>query len=1205
MICQICSVGLTTKTQSHKDHKEKTVSVSLILTKHYCVQKCNFCTLEGVKKIMNLQKKDIIKHFEPNEMAEIDSVRKIGNKFLITAIGCSSKQRIQKLLSEQEILNLERVSGSEFSYDGDAEQFLLGVEAERISIAYQFDPMFAVNSSVVDELPHQVEAVYKYLLPLPRIRFLLADDTGAGKTIMTGLLLKEMFFRGTIQRVLIITPGGLTRQWVEDELQDKFGLCFRLIDRAVFKSNPNEFAVSDRCVTSIDFIRQPDVLATVALLQWDIIIVDEAHKLSAYEYGAKIDKRERYKAVEKLSSQTDHLLLLTATPHRGRKDTFRRLMMLLDQDLFTRDEHVDKRILRSAQNDNTGEHESFELEDKIENANNRFFLRRLKEDMINWDSTPLYVKRESTTIGYDLTSEEFQLYTAVTGYVRRLRKAAKEKRNKNVELMLMVMQRRLASSIYAITRTLENRAKRLEEVLILIKKASANQKKPDLDNADEPIPANIEEYDELNDDEGDKLFDRKISRFVLSLDPEEIQKELEEVRKLVLLALSLKGHEEQKFAELRKVLDNTDILRDESGKLVIFTEHRDTLDNLRERLEGKGISISVIHGKMNVDERKKAQREFRKKSKILIATDAAGEGINLQFCNYLINWDIPWNPNRLEQRMGRIHRYGQKNKVRVYNIVAQNTREGIVLKKVLDKLDIMREQLGTDRVYDVIDDLLEDVSLSALIQQDEEEDDSESEKIEKIDHIDHKKAEKLILLQKKQSLISKLDLNFTANIRNLSDERRLQPLYIERFFTKALAFCGGSLKKHHQYPVYYLAGNVPGQLSALARERKIFLRDCYENPFVFDKSLVSIASQVNLPENTKLMGPGHPLFDTLIEYMKRESREAFAKGVKLINPNLINEQAVWLTRSTVKDNRSDEKSRIAHQRLDIVVCDDLGIRTTSAAYLIDSIQGDQEMLSANPNQLSKEDIAVWAYEHITEKQLERVRNSREHECEIRKSYLHGAFTDLISDRICEISELDQHSLYGENVEKDREQLEQHVDQLKKRRADRLEELEKMLRLDAELPDVLTSAKIFPLSDKIVIGTVSDEAVKYLFHRDDEVENIGMQVSIMYEKEQRAKIDDVSSENLGYDLRSERENGEIRYIEVKGRAKSGAVILTENEVNRLNQLGDKGWLYIVTDCRGESPKLHQIQNPAAVLKRVEIFKQVQYLVKEEDWKRIAG
>jgi len=1131
---------------------------------------------------------DIVKNFEPTELVEIESIKQIGNKFLVIGTGCTSKRKIQKPLSESEISLLKIIRGNNFSYDSDGKLFLLGAEAERISIAYQFDPMFAVSSSIVDDLPHQVEAVYKYLLPLPRIRFLLADDTGAGKSIMSGLLLKELFFRGVISKALIITPGGLTKQWVEDELQEKFGLQFRLIDRAVFRSNPNEFAVVDKCVTSIDFIRQPDVLEAIRPVQWDIIIVDEAHKLSAYEYGSKIDKRERYKAIEALSKRTDHLLLLTATPHRGRKDTFRRLMMLLDEDLFTKDEHVEQRVKES--------NEHFELQNKIEGANNRFFLRRLKEDMVNWDNSPLYVQREAKTIGYDLTQEEFQLYSAVTKYVQRLRRVAKEKRNKNVELMLMVMQRRLASSIYAITQTLINRAGRLKEVLILIREARTNQTKIVLDQSDEEIPDSIEDIEESNDDQADKIFDRRISRFVLSLDPSDIQKELDEVNQLVELALSLKGHEEQKFSELRQVLDDTDLLRDENGKLLIFTEHRDTLDNLKERLENKGISVSIIHGGMNVDERKKAQREFRLKTKVMIATDAAGEGINLQFCHYLINWDIPWNPNRLEQRMGRIHRYGQRDKVKVFNIVAQNTREGIVLKKLLDKLDIMRDQLGTDRVYDVIDELLEDIPLSELITNESDHLSLEDKLDQTLKGVNDQRALDLISLQKKQSLVSKLDLNFTNKIRSLSDERRLQPLYIERFFTKAFNYVGGYIKRNDQFPVFAL-GQTPKELIELARVSKLNVKELYNNPFVFDKSLVSINSPVNVPEGTKLLGPGHPLFDCLLKYIRNVAQECFAKGATIVDPNVLDESTIWIVKSTVKDNRVDEKSRIAHQRLDIVLEDRLGIRTTSAAYLIDCVPIDKQNDTLESSR-AKDEISIWAYENITEKQLDKVKEQRNLECEIRRMYIEGAFTDLIMDRQSEINELDQLQLYGDNVEKEREALENHIKQLKERRTSRLKELELMLSLSAELPEILTSAKVKPMGDTFTLG--NSENIQELFN-DPEVEKIAMDETVKYEKSKGALVMNVSAENVGYDVRSERTNNEIRYIEVKGRAETGMIIITENEVNRLKQLGDKAWLYIVTGCKRDFPKLHIIQNPISKLTLKEIITQIKYSVDEKIWK----
>ncbi|MEK6573636.1 MAG: DEAD/DEAH box helicase, partial [Chloroflexota bacterium] len=315
---------------------------------------------------MELQPGDIVSGLEPDELVEIRRVTPFGNKTLVEGIGVTSRREIRRPLDQSEWARLTKVRGSDYTYGGDAEAFLLGVEAQRIRIAYQFDPLFAVNSSVVDILPHQVEAVYRYLLPLPRIRFLLADDTGAGKTIMTGLLIKEMLFRGVLGKALIITPGGLTGQW-RDEMLEKFGLDFDLVNRASFEAKPGQFSRQDEglFVTSIDFIsRHEGCLNAAKETQWDMIVVDEAHKLSAYEYGAKVERSERYQAVEALAPRADHLLFLTATPHRGRKDTFRRLLMLLDEDLFQKDELVTQRIHEAVAHFTAGD-ESFEAEATI------------------------------------------------------------------------------------------------------------------------------------------------------------------------------------------------------------------------------------------------------------------------------------------------------------------------------------------------------------------------------------------------------------------------------------------------------------------------------------------------------------------------------------------------------------------------------------------------------------------------------------------------------------------------------------------------------------------------------------------------------------------------------------------------------------------------------------------------------------------------
>ena len=597
---------------------------------------------------------------------------------------------------------------------------------------------------------------------------------------MAGLLIKELRFRGVIEKILIITPGGLTKQWKEDELQEKFGLHSRLVNRASFDAEPGQFSHYKEgiFVTSIDFLaRNEGCLRAAEEAHWDLVVVDEAHKLSAYEYGTKIEESERYRAVKALAPKTDHLLFLTATPHRGRKDTFRRLLMLLDEDLFQKDEFVSDRVREQVAS--YGSHsEDFDDEVPISKARNRFFLRRLKEEMVDWDGHPLFKDRHTKTVGYELTPEEKVLYDEVTRYVRSMRREAKAKKNRNVELMLMVMQRRLASSLYAITRTLENRLTSLNEVLTILRDASltAAEKKRLLGAAPDPDdPNDISEYEDYDDEERGQV-DKRIFRKVLTDDPAKVEEERDEVDRLFRLADGLKHHKEAKFVELLKVLDSSDIIRADDEKLLIFTEHKDTMTSLSKRLEEKGYTVTTIHGGMDVDARKRAQREFRTRAKIMVATDAAGEGINLQFCRYLINWDIPWNPNRLEQRMGRIHRYGQTDDVWVYNLVAQNTREGAVLHKILSKLDVMRDQMGSDRVYDVIDELLEGVPLVSLMEKaidSESGEDAADQTDEKLKTATRERAAQLIALQKKTSLASKLDLRSARELRDASDERRL------------------------------------------------------------------------------------------------------------------------------------------------------------------------------------------------------------------------------------------------------------------------------------------------------------------------------------------------------------------------------------------------------------------------------------------------
>ena len=1145
---------------------------------------------------------DVVAGLEPGELVEVQRVVPFGSKVLVEGIGASSRRQIRRPLSAEELAGLSKVRGASRSFDGDAQVFLLGAEAERIRIAHQFDPLFAVNSSIVDPLPHQVEAVYRYLLPLPRIRFLLADDTGAGKTIMTGLLIKELLFRGVIQKILIVTPGGLTKQWAEEELLGKFGLHAPVVNRASFDADPAQFSRVDEgiFVTSIDFIsRNEACLRAAARVPWDLIVVDEAHKLSAYEYGSKLEESGRYKAVKELARHSDHLLFLTATPHRGRKDTFRRLLLLLDEDLFQKDEHVAQRVCEPMATYG----DPMAGEAAITGARNRFFLRRLKEGMVDWDEGPLFKPRHTKTVGYDLTPEEKELYDQVTAYVRSKRRQAKAQRNRNVELTLLVMQRRLASSIFAITRTLENRLKALNEVLTILRdpnRTAAEKKRLLGVVADPHAPHDIAEYEDLTEEERE-AFDRRIFRQVLTTDPDQVEEERDEVERLHRMAAALKNHKEAKFSELLKVLDESDVIRSEDEKLVIFTEHKDTLHSLKDRLVKRGYTVTIIHGSMDVDARKQAQRDFRTKAKVMVATDAAGEGINLQFCRYLINWDIPWNPNRLEQRMGRIHRYGQKDDVWVYNLVAQNTREGAVIQRVLTKLDVMRNQMGDDRVYDVIDELLDGVPLVALMEQaidSETPEETEIQTEQALGSATRERAEELLALQQSQSLASKLNLQATRELRDASEERRLQPLFVQRFFERAWTAAGGTLQRDEHYPVWHLSP-TPSALLEVARGRKAPAPESLNRPVVFDKLLVSVASKVHVPERTLLMGPGHILFDALIAWAVRDARQAFAKGATVVDANLARPQRVWMVRSTVQDGRVQARRRLAHEQLSLVVEDHMGMRLTSPAYLLNCVSPGEAAAVPDLPERTDEDIQAWSYEEVTEKQLARVRKLRAEECDLRQEYLNTAFTDLILELQEELNNLQQASLFGDLNDEERVRLKERIEALRRRKEDRMQELDLMMNLTANLPEVLTQALVVPAP----VADVEEESKRshgFPMRRDDEVEAIAMNVAMRYERSRGWTPYDVHNDGEHYDLRSESPTGEKRYIEVKGRAQTGPIVITGPELDKLRQLGPRAWLYVVTFCKGERPKLRIIQDPVPKLDPTMLYRQVQYLVDEKDW-----
>lgn len=1132
---------------------------------------------------------NIIKNLSPTEAVVIDKIRKLGSKYSLDYTGVNTKRRASKILDEQQIAALRVLaSDGEFNFKGDPEKFVLFAEAERIKSAYQFDPLFAINCSVVDPLPHQVEAVYKFLLPQPRIRFLLADDTGAGKTIMTGLLLKELLMRCVVERILIVTPGGLTKQWQEDEMGIKFNIPFKLVNREVFSSEPTVFQTNNHIVASIDFISRDDVLQVLSKTTWDMVVFDESHKLSAYEYGEKIYKSRRYEAAHVLSKQCEHLLLLTATPHRGRKDTFKRLLQLLDEDIFATADLATERVRELSYN-----------------GVNKFFIRRLKEDMKDWEGNPLYKKRHTKTTSYNLTFDEKRLYDAVTQYLTVRKEEAVEAKNIHVSLALQVMQRRLVSSIFAIRNTLQKRWMALQGLADeLEKNPSLWKQRIKLDDMDEL--STIDDLDDLDDEERDALDNimsdpKKLKLFTTSKSPTEIKAEAAEVKSLYEMANTLfcQQKEEQKYIELKNLLTSQGVINGE--KLVLFTEHKDTLLYLQERLKNNGYNVAIIHGGMSVDERRESQCQFMGPNvQILICTDAAGEGINLQFCKLLINWDIPWNPNRLEQRMGRIHRYGQKSDVIVFNLVANNTREGQVLKRLLTKLDIIREQLGDDRVYDVIQDVLKGVSLDNIISSVLNGQESEFDRfINKEDKELTDLFKKSISEQDKAIAHSAVNYEDAHRLKEDSDEHRLQPIYIRQFFERAFVFLGGKYNEITDgiYQITYIPDVL---VKRLKEEYKIYAENITNLYFFFDKHKYLEYERTSTEYGkAHYINPGNALFDCLIDTVRDEYRDEMLKGTILISPEDKTASFAFFVKNQIQDNRTSPTGEvnIANELLTLICQNENGeFSRTSPAKLLDMcppVEFTKEVTPPEP--ASEDEVVEWAYEHQTEPLLEITEKRVKEDTETRREYLQTAFQQIIIDIQGEINELQSKILISddEKVQNKLIQKDARLQALIIRKKERLEEINHQVELFAVAPEVLGCAYIVPLNQV-------EYQQNYGMSRDDEVESIAMNVAIQYEESAGRKSEDVSKDNVGYDVRSISPDGQKRYIEVKGRTGIDGVMLSENEMNRLAQLGKKAWLYIVTNCHS-TPILNIINDPAHNMTFERKSKGVQFYLPLEEWK----
>ncbi|AIQ22012.1 helicase-related protein [Paenibacillus sp. FSL H7-0737] len=627
---------------------------------------------------------EIVQGAQFPESVEIKKVEAFDEGFYsIAALGRDSNRYYELMLDEVELATLQRLfERSNTSHQMTSSDLQHYLRYHALLVNGKYSAKQTLGNKNLIPLPHQIEAVYSRMLQMPQVRFLLADDPGAGKTIMSGMLIKELKARGSVDRILILVPPLVLKQW-QEELQEKFNEDFFIINRSVMKhyGSKNPFIEHDFCLTSIYWAARDDVKSLVNEADFDLVIVDEAHKMAAYTHGItkkKTSKTRLYHLGEAVLRQAKHCVLLTATPHKGDMENFRHLMRLVDDDIFS----------------------NLSATESLREKANPFIIRRLKESLKNFDGTPLFPKRTTRTIQYTLSEDELDLYEAVTEYVRLYFNRAMNTGSNSTAFAMMLLQRRLSSSVNAIDLSLKRRRDRLIKLLedTMVSKKKQTKDKEEFDR---------EEYEDESL-ETQELLEDELESATDNLDPEELRIEINELERLVRKTSYLKGNAaERKYDELEQTLFGWNGLLNQGEKILIFTESADTLDFLEKRLITRVPLISKIVGRLSMDERRRQVDLFRNNCQIMLATDAGGESINLQFCNQMINYDIPWNPNKLEQRMGRIHRIGQKNEVAVFNLVASNTREGDVMIRLLEKMERMREDLGADLVYDFIGEIVD------------------------------------------------------------------------------------------------------------------------------------------------------------------------------------------------------------------------------------------------------------------------------------------------------------------------------------------------------------------------------------------------------------------------------------------------------------------------------------------------------------------
>ncbi|HCU0279000.1 TPA: DUF3883 domain-containing protein, partial [Klebsiella pneumoniae] len=1087
----------------------------------------------------------------------------------------------ERMLFRSDEINLAMATaGRPWSFDAPGREFKLGLEAYRISQAALFDPMMAVNMANVDPLPHQISAVYEYMLPKQPLRYVLADDPGAGKTIMAGLLISELLLRADARRVMVVSPGSLTEQW-QDELFEKFGLQFDIFSKEKQEQcvTGNYFAETDRLICRLDQLsRSEELQEKLQNTDWDLIIVDEAHKLSANYFGNKINKTKRFTLGELLGSICRHFLLMTATPHNGKEEDFQVWMSLLDSDRFYGKFRE-------------GAHK-VDITDMMR--------RMVKEELLTFDGTPLFPERRAYTANYELSPLEASLYEQVTTYVREeMNRADKldNKKKNTVGFALTQLQRRLASSPEAIYQSLKRRRNRLKDKLDEMKLMARGQKAKRSGEAETlekyKVSKSIalpDDWDQLDEDlsaEEYELYSEEVADQATAAETIfELEAEINSLIELENQALVLvQSGNDKKWEELSRLLQDSPEMINRDGKrrkLIIFTEHKDTLNYLRQRVSdllGQPQAVRVIYGGTNRDERRKIQTEFRSDPTvlILIATDAAGEGVNLQNANLMVNYDLPWNPNRLEQRFGRIHRIGQKEVCHLWNIVANETREGAVFQKLFEKLEIEKSALG-GKVFDILGEAFDNVSLKDLLIEAIRygEDPATRAKMDQVIEgaLD---SEHLKEILRRNALVeSHMGLEGLYAIKEQMEKaeaRRLQPFFIRAFFQESFKALGGELRPREQGR--YEINHVP----ALIRERDRSIGES-RTPILSRYERICFEKQQIRPTGkalAELIHPVHPLMHSVLDLTLQMHRNKLKQGAILIDPADDSDmpRLILMLEHTIRETNGQAKS-IASRRIQFVSID----MNNKATYAGWAPHLDLQPIEESDLLLIKDILhSPWlsqpleplalqlASEKLVPDHYAEVKLRRELQADKTLEAVHERLVKEINywqDRFLKLSD---DVKAGKQPKLQPENARRRVDELTARLQQRTAELIALKQVVSSTPVVIGSALVIPQ------GFLSKRKGEVIFTPDAasraHIEKVAMSAVTSAELTLGHSVFDVSADKCGWDITARpplNTDGSLpqdRHIEVKGRSKGQTTItVSRNEILYALNQAEKFLLAIV-------------------------------------------